>query len=102
MTASNALIPNRFGFATFLPIYLFTLPELGLYVPLHGPLLIFYFLLNHYLHCGYVIPAIEKILHPCYIMTSQWHNVHHEKGRMYRTVLCNQASLCIGLGALWL
>lgn len=71
-----------YGFATFWPVYLFCLPSLGLYLPLHWPILVFYGLLNHYLHCGYVIKPLEKLMSPFYVMTSGWHNVHHEKGRM--------------------
>jgi lathosterol oxidase len=75
-------IEPLFGFVTFVPIYLFACPSLGLYLPMHWPLLVFYIILNHYLHCGYVIPALERILAPMQIMTSAWHNVHHEKGRV--------------------
>lgn len=75
-------VSPAFGFATFWPVYLFVFPELGLYPPLHWPVLLFYLGLNHYLHCGYVVPAIEMILSPFFIMTSKWHNVHHEKGRV--------------------
>jgi len=71
-----------FGFATFFPIYLFCFPALGLYLPLHWPILVFYGFLNHYLHCGYTIECVERVLSPLCIMTSRWHNVHHEKGRM--------------------
>jgi sterol desaturase/sphingolipid hydroxylase (fatty acid hydroxylase superfamily) len=76
-------LQNKFntGFSTFLPIYLFSFPAVGLYMPIHWPVLLFYFLLNHYLHCGYVLPLLEWILSPLMIMTSEWHNVHHEKGR---------------------
>merc|ERR1712146_640596 len=54
--AGYAISP-MYGFATFLPVYLFVLPELGLYLPVQWPALLFYFLLNHYLHCGYAVPA---------------------------------------------
>jgi sterol desaturase/sphingolipid hydroxylase (fatty acid hydroxylase superfamily) len=94
--AGYAISP-AFGLATFWPLVLFGMPELGLYGPIHGPILLFYLLLNHYLHCGYVLEPLEKvttatihtyyllifqILAPLYIMSSRWHNVHHEKGRM--------------------
>jgi len=42
----------------------FAVPELGLYMPVHWPLLVFYLLLNHYLHCGYVIAPMERVLAP--------------------------------------
>lgn len=75
-------VSPMFGFFTFFPIYLFCFPWVGLYVPIHWPVLVFYTLLNHYLHCGYIIHCIENVLSPLYVMTSAWHNVHHEKGRM--------------------
>ena len=59
----------------------------GRYPAIHWPVLVFYFFLNHYLHCGFVVPAIEAVLAPCYIMTSKWHNVHHEKGQSARNCL---------------
>lgn len=70
-----------YGFFTFGPAYLFVFPQCGLYLPLHWPLIAFYFLLNHYLHSGYVVPLIERVLRPAYVITSAWHNTHHEKGR---------------------
>ena len=56
--AGYAISP-MYGFATFLPVYLFVFPWLGLYPAIHWPVLVFYFLLNHYLHCGYIVPMIE-------------------------------------------
>ena len=74
-------ISPMFGFATFLPVYAFCLPSLGLYLPLHWPILVFYVVLNMYLHCGYVIEPFEG-LGAIGVMTSGWHNAHHEKGRV--------------------
>lgn len=71
-----------YALATFGPLALFSYPQLALYLPLHWPILAFYMILNHYLHCGYTIHSIEKVFRPLYIMTSGWHNAHHEKGRM--------------------
>lgn len=34
---------------------------------------------NVYLHCGYTIDFIEKILPIFFINTSEYHNVHHSK-----------------------
>lgn len=79
--AGYAVSP-AYGLATFFPVVLFSYPELGLYLPVHWPLLLFYLLLNHYLHCGYVIEPLERVLAPFGVMTSAWHNVHHEKGRV--------------------
>eukprot|EP00039_Didymoeca_costata_P020245 m.340589 g.340589 ORF g.340589 m.340589 type:complete len:308 (-) comp19400_c0_seq1:35-958(-) len=79
--AGYAVSP-MYAFATFFPVYFFAYPELGLYVPIHWPLLVFYLFLNFYLHCGYVIRPIEAVLSPLYVMSSEWHNVHHEKGRV--------------------
>jgi sterol desaturase/sphingolipid hydroxylase (fatty acid hydroxylase superfamily) len=42
----------------------------------------FYGLLNHYLHCGYTIGKLEAVLSPVFVMSSKWHNVHHQKGRV--------------------
>ena len=75
-------VSPMYGFSTFMPVYLFSFPSLGLYLPVHWPVLVFYGLLNHYLHCGYVVPIVEWVLSPFMIMTSAWHNVHHEKGRV--------------------
>ena len=79
--AGYAISP-MYSFATFWPVYLFCVPQLGLYAPLHTPFLFFYLFLNFYLHCGYVIDPVERIFAPLGIMTSAWHNVHHEKGRL--------------------
>lgn len=79
--AGFAVCP-MYALATFWPLALFSLPQLGLYLPLHWPILAFYMILNHYLHCGYTIDVLEKIFVPLHIMSSGWHNVHHEKGRV--------------------
>lgn len=49
-----------FGFATFVPVYAFCFPVVGLYMPLHWPFIAFYMLLNYYLHCGYTIEILER------------------------------------------
>lgn len=75
-------ISPMYALATFCPLALFSFPVLGLYLPLHWPILTFYMLLNHYLHCGYTFHCVERVFSSLYIMSSGWHNVHHEKGRM--------------------
>lgn len=70
-----------YGLTTFGPMYFFVLPIAGMYLPLHAPPLVFFYFLNHYLHCGYTVDALERMLQPFYIISSAWHNYHHEKGR---------------------
>lgn len=70
-----------YGLATFWPLIIFATPSLPMYGPVNVGVVVFYLLLNHYLHCGYVIPALEAVLAPCYVMTSAWHNTHHNRGR---------------------
>lgn len=80
-TLSSYAVSAAYGFFTFCPIYAFIWPFIGVYMPLHLPFMAFYFFLNHYLHCGYVIDVLETVMSPFYIISSGWHNVHHEKGR---------------------
>lgn len=70
-----------FGLATFWPIALGAVPEVNYYTPMYLGFVGFYLLLNHYLHCGYVILWLEAPLAPLGIMTSAWHNTHHSRGR---------------------
>ena len=48
-----------FGLATFWPIALGAVPEVNYYTPMYLGFVGFYLLLNHYLHCGYVILWLE-------------------------------------------
>lgn len=57
------------------------MPELPLFFPIYGTLVVFYLVLNHYLHCGFIISSLEHLLAKCYFMTSAWHNTHHNRGR---------------------
>ena len=66
------------AFFTFCPILAMCVPQLDLYLPLHLPFILSFYCLNLYLHCGYSIPAFERILGLFYINTSEWHNKHHE------------------------
>merc|ERR1712166_10522 len=70
-----------YSIATFWPLGLSAFPEISFFVPIYGAFTGFYFLLNHYLHCGYVIWWLELPLAPLGIMTSNWHNTHHNRGR---------------------
>ena len=79
-----------YGLATFWPIALLALPwstitiggwPVGLHQQAWAGVVGFYMLLNHYLHCGYVIEWFEAPLAPLGIMTSKWHNTHHNRGR---------------------
>ena len=62
-------------------VALTALPEAGFWAPVYVPYICFYFGLNHYLHCGYVLPWVEAVLGPWGIMTSAYHNTHHNRGR---------------------
>ena len=62
----------------FCPIMLMCSPALSLYLPVHAPFLLSFGVLNLYLHCGYSIPLLERLLTPLYINTSEWHNKHHQ------------------------
>lgn len=70
-----------FGLATFWPIALGAIPSVNYYTPMYLGFVGFYAMLNHYLHCGYVLPWLEAPLAPLGIMTSAWHNTHHSRGR---------------------
>ncbi len=70
-----------YSVATFWPLALTALPEAGFWAPVYVPYICFYFGLNHYLHCGYVLPWVEAVLGPWGIMTSAYHNTHHNRGR---------------------
>lgn len=74
-------VSPMYSLATFWPLALFAMPENPMYVPIYGTFVVFYLLLNHYLHCGYVLPCVENVLGPCFFMTSVWHNTHHNRGR---------------------
>eukprot|EP01065_Artemidia_motanka_P042915 TRINITY_DN5838_c0_g1_i1.p1 TRINITY_DN5838_c0_g1~~TRINITY_DN5838_c0_g1_i1.p1 ORF type:complete len:355 (+),score=108.38 TRINITY_DN5838_c0_g1_i1:54-1067(+) len=71
-----------FAFATFSPVLAYAVPGLGLWTPAMLGFVGFYLFINHYIHCGYVVDAIENVLAPCYFMTSAWHNTHHNRGRV--------------------
>lgn len=78
--ASFAISPLE-AFWTFCPIILFSksLPVFGeLYLPLQLSLIVFFVILNIYLHCGYTIHLVEAVLPYIYLNTSAHHNVHHE------------------------
>jgi sterol desaturase/sphingolipid hydroxylase (fatty acid hydroxylase superfamily) len=70
-----------FSLATFWPIGLGAVPTVAYYTPMYCTFVGFYLILNHYLHCGYVIWWLEAPLAPLGIMTSAWHNTHHSHGR---------------------
>ena len=74
-------ISPAYSLATFWPLLLTAWPAMRFWVPMYAPFLAFYLLLNHYLHCGYILEALEGPLAPLCIMTSAWHNTHHERGR---------------------
>jgi len=44
---------------------------------MHLPFIGCFYALNLYLHCGYYIPFLEKVLPIFLINTSAWHNKHH-------------------------
>ena len=64
---------------TFCPIWLFCIPGLQIYAPVHIPFLLSWSALNFYLHCGYYVPVLENIMPYFFINTSAFHNIHHEK-----------------------
>lgn len=66
------------AFWTFCPILAMCIPQINLWAPMHLPFIMAFYSLNLYLHCGYSIPLLEKVLGACYINTSEWHNKHHE------------------------
>ena len=66
------------AFATFCPIFAMCIPFINLYAPIHLPFIGWFYALNLYLHCGYTIPILEKVLGMFYINTSVWHNKHHQ------------------------
>jgi len=65
--------------ATFLPILLFCNSSVGVYGPMHWPMLTFMVCLNYYMHCGYRLDIVEKYFPLLYLNTSNKHNRHHEK-----------------------
>ena len=65
------------GFFTFWPILIMCVPGINLYAPLHLPFIVWFYSLNLYLHCGYTIPLLEKVLGFFLVNTSVWHNKHH-------------------------
>ena len=66
------------GFFTFWPILVMCVPQINLYAPLHLPFIGAFYSLNLYLHCGYTIPFLEKLLGMFMVNTSVWHNKHHQ------------------------
>ena len=68
---------------TFGPVLFAMCPWVGLCIPLHYPVLAFLAVLNLYLHCGYQIWVVEKLLAPLFINTSAFHNAHHFKTRTH-------------------
>eukprot|EP01062_Namystynia_karyoxenos_P029067 TRINITY_DN21911_c0_g1_i2.p1 TRINITY_DN21911_c0_g1~~TRINITY_DN21911_c0_g1_i2.p1 ORF type:complete len:358 (+),score=141.52 TRINITY_DN21911_c0_g1_i2:86-1075(+) len=79
--AGYAVSP-AFGFATFAPVYAYGVPGLGMWAPATYGFLLFYLFVNHYIHCGFVIDPVERLFAPCWVMTSAWHNTHHNRGRV--------------------
>eukprot|EP01060_Flectonema_neradi_P014811 TRINITY_DN21464_c0_g1_i1.p1 TRINITY_DN21464_c0_g1~~TRINITY_DN21464_c0_g1_i1.p1 ORF type:complete len:287 (+),score=21.31 TRINITY_DN21464_c0_g1_i1:58-918(+) len=64
---------------TFGPILMFCIPEFAFYTPVHMPGIFIFVFLNFYLHAGYRVPLLEKVLPVFFINTSSFHNAHHEK-----------------------
>ena len=61
---------------TFFPIGLwYYFPH---YIPIFSTVVVLFFFLNAYLHCGYVLPILEAILPHVFLNTSAFHNRHHE------------------------
>ena len=71
------------GVLTFWPIVLFglQLPRFAVYGPLHMPTLAGFALLNLYLHCGYSVRWLDRLLRAAMLDTSALHNRHHETSR---------------------
>jgi len=65
--------------ATFFPILFVCVPQIALWMPLHAPFIIGFIILNFYLHCGYEVDIVERILPRFFINTSVFHNKHHAK-----------------------
>ena len=64
---------------TFGPILAFCFPKFSFYTPVHMPGICCFVFLNFYLHAGFKIPILEKLLPIFFINTSGFHNMHHEK-----------------------
>jgi len=62
---------------TFCPIFLWS--HLPHWIPLVGPSIFLFFVLNTYLHCGFTFGWLEAVLPLLMIDSSAYHNVHHEK-----------------------
>ncbi|EGD74227.1 sterol desaturase [Salpingoeca rosetta] len=102
--------PNTFaGFAihpveallTFFPVLFVCQTTVKLWWNWHVPAVLAFTALNFYLHCGFEISFLERLLKPLLVNTSTFHNVHHEKttrhfGEMLVLwdVLCSTGAHC--------
>ena len=55
------------------------IPQLPHWIPLVGPSIFAFFVLNTYLHSGFSFAWLETLLPLLMIDSSAYHNVHHEK-----------------------
>eukprot|EP01059_Diplonema_ambulator_P019733 TRINITY_DN33378_c0_g1_i1.p1 TRINITY_DN33378_c0_g1~~TRINITY_DN33378_c0_g1_i1.p1 ORF type:complete len:288 (+),score=68.75 TRINITY_DN33378_c0_g1_i1:60-923(+) len=76
--AGFAVSPGE-SLVTFLPVLGFCVTHFKFYAPVHLPGISTFILLNFYLHAGYNVPMLEKLLPYLFINTSKFHNLHHEK-----------------------
>ena len=64
--------------ATFCPMYFATLTIVQINGYVYTFYILFFVHLNLYMHCGYSINFIEKIVSFLWINSSEYHNIHHE------------------------
>ncbi|KAL4446445.1 hypothetical protein ABPG74_001186 [Tetrahymena malaccensis] len=66
---------------------------------LHGSVIVFFIILNIYLHCGYTFDFIENTLPKLFINTSAHHNLHHSKTKIHFSELLTLWDYLMNTGA---
>jgi sterol desaturase/sphingolipid hydroxylase (fatty acid hydroxylase superfamily) len=67
------------AFFTFSPIYLAMINQIQLSAQMYVFYIVFFVMLNLYMHCGYSVRVLDLVLSKALISSSVSHNAHHEK-----------------------
>lgn len=66
------------AFLTFVPVLGMLRPEMPVWAHAYALWTLTWFVINLYLHSGYEIGIVERVLGPLFINSSGYHNYHHE------------------------
>jgi lathosterol oxidase len=66
------------AFLTFVPVLGILRPEMPVWAHAYAIWTLTWFAINLYLHSGYEVDLLERILAPLFINSSGYHNYHHE------------------------